>query len=90
MSKSFILNFYDNEDYENHIHRIWSETKDDEIGEVDFFAYDLCEYPEDATLNRDLFSGYQFIEALRLGMKIAKEGYTFIDAIHVDKDKYER
>ena len=90
MSKSFILNFYPNEDYENHIHRIWSETNDPNIGSISFFAYDLTEYPEDATLNRDLFSGYDYITAIRLGMRIAKEGYSFIDVIHVDKDKYEQ
>lgn len=88
MSKVFILNFYDNEDYENHIHRIWNETEDEEIGDIDFYAYDL-EYPEDATLARDFFSGNAYIAALRLGMQIAKAGYTFIDVIHVQKDKYE-
>lgn len=89
MGKSFILNFYDNEDYENHIHRIWNITKDDNIGSVSFFAYDLTQCPEDATLTRDLFTGNEYIEALRLGMKLAQEGYSFIDVIHVDKDKYE-
>lgn len=89
MSKSFILNFYDNEDYENHIHRIWNITKDDNIGGISFFAYDLTDCPEDATLTRDLFTGNEYIEALRLGMRIAQEGYTFIDVIHVDRDKYD-
>lgn len=88
MGKIFTLNFYDNEDYENHYHRIWSETKDDEFN-ISFFAYDLTDCPEDATLTRDLFTGNEYIEALRLGMKLAQAGYTFIDAIHVDKDKYD-
>ena len=89
MSKVFTLNFYDNEDYENHIHRIWNETKDDTVGSVDFFAYDLTDCPEDATLSRDLFTGSEYIDALRLGMQIAKAGYTSIDVIHAQKDKYE-
>ena len=64
------------------------ETKDDEFN-ISFFAYDLTDCPEDATLTRDLFTGNEYIEALRLGMKLAQAGYTFIDAIHVDKDKYD-
>ena len=47
--------------------------------EFDFTAYNLCEYPEDATVNRDLFNGDDYLDAIRLGMELAREGYTSIE-----------
>lgn len=44
-----------------------------------FTAYDLCECPEDATLDRDLFNGYDYLDAIQLGMELAREGYTSIE-----------
>lgn len=47
--------------------------------EFSFTAYDLCECPEDATIDRDLFNGYDYLDAIRLGMELAREGYTSIE-----------
>lgn len=44
-----------------------------------FTAYNLCECPEDATVNRDLFNGYDYLDAIRRGMELAREGYTSIE-----------
>lgn len=44
-----------------------------------FTAYNLCECPEDATVDRDLFNGYDYLDAIQLGMELAKEGYTSIE-----------
>ena len=44
-----------------------------------FTAYNLCECPEDATVNRDLFNGDDYLDAIRLGMELAREGYTSIE-----------
>lgn len=46
----------------------------------------LTESPEDATITRDLFSAYQYVDALRLGMKIAQAGF---DEIHINSIDYE-
>lgn len=42
---------------------------------------DLTDCPEDATITRSLFSAYQYVDALRLGMKIAQAGF---DEIHIN------
>ena len=44
-----------------------------------FSVYDLCECPEDATIYRDLFNGYDYLNAIQLGMELAREGYTSIE-----------
>lgn len=40
-------------------------------------AYPLCECPEDATLERDINSTYDVIEAFILGYKAAQENKTY-------------
>lgn len=59
-------------------HRVSNITEDAAVGDICYSVYDLTECPEDATLYRDLFSGWEYIDALRLGMKIAKAGYDSI------------
>lgn len=51
-----------------------------------FTAYDLCECPEDATIYRDLFNGYDYLDAIWLGMELAKEGYTSIEVSNSEED----
>lgn len=46
---------------------------------VIFTAYNLCECPEDATIERDLFNGYDYLAAIQLGIELAREGYTSIE-----------
>lgn len=36
----------------------------------------LCECPEDAIIGRDLISAYEWLDAVRLGMELAREGIT--------------
>ena len=49
-----------------------------------FAAYNLCECPEDATVNRSLFNGDDYLDAIRLGMELAREGYTSIEVNDID------
>lgn len=48
-----------------------------------FSVYNLNECPEDAIIGRDLFDEQDFINAVKLGMKLVQEGYT--DCKIVDK-----
>lgn len=48
-----------------------------------FSVWNLNECPEDAVIGRDLFDEHDFINAVKLGMKLAQEGYT--DCKIVDK-----
>lgn len=80
MSKEFKLILKVSNDYwgDPVDHRVSNITEDAAVGDVRYSVHDLTECPEDATLYRDLFSGWQYIDALRLGMKIAKAGYDSI------------
>ena len=80
MSKPYKINFYHREDNYGHeyYHEIQSETVDSDVY-LYFEAYDMCECPEDATLSRDLFDGEDYIEAIKLGMKLANLGYDEIE-----------
>ena len=88
MGKPYKVKFYHDEDsYGIEVgHEIQNATEEDGI-KVDFRAYDLCECPEDATLNRSLFNGYEYISALKLGMKLAQLGYDSIEVEHIDGDE---
>lgn len=41
-----------------------------------FSVWNLNECPEDAVIGRDLFDEQDFINAVKIGMKLAQEGYT--------------
>ncbi len=41
-----------------------------------FSVWNLNECPEDAVIGRDLFDEQDFINAVKLGMMLAQEGYT--------------
>lgn len=43
-----------------------------------FIVSNLCDCPEDAMINRELFDAYDFIEAVKFGMDLARKGYTKI------------
>lgn len=69
----------------------WGDLRGHELDSPDsekfaFTAYDLCECPEDATLDRDLFNGYDYLDAIRLGMELAREGYTSIEVSDSEED----
>lgn len=78
MSKNyqFSLRFGEN----NWGHR-W-ESLEDVNGNQVFQAHDMSECPEDAILGRDLFTALDFVEAVKLGMKLAKEGYENTDIVY--------
>lgn len=74
-SKDYIIYFSDNENYEEHCQKVWSDNEDEKLW---YMVYDLTDYPGDATIERDLFSGYDFIKAIKLGMRLAQQGYDNI------------
>lgn len=90
MANPYKVKFYHDEDYYGHefCHEIQNVTKDPDIS-VHFKAYDMCECPEDAMLNRDLFNGDDYIEAIELGMLLANLGYDSIEVEHLTGDADE-
>ena len=55
--------------------------------EVRYRVYNLNDCPEDATINRDLFDAYQYLEAVQLGMNLAAEGFTNINVEDIEWEK---
>ncbi len=53
---------------------------------VKYSVYNLCECPEDAIIDRDLFSADQYIATLNLGIKLAKKGYTKVVAEYLNEE----
>lgn len=62
-------------------HRV--ESPDD--NRIFYNVYNLCECPEDATVYRDLFGGGDYLDAIQLGMELAREGYTSIEVSNILK-----
>lgn len=87
MANPYKVKFYHEEDSHGHefCNEIQSVTEDPDIG-LYFKAYDMCECPEDATLNRDLFNGDDYIEAIELGMLLSNLGYDSIEVEHLIGD----
>jgi hypothetical protein len=46
---------------------------------INFSAYPLTDCPDDATVERDLFNGYDYVKALNKGIELAKKGYDKVE-----------
>lgn len=57
---------------------IFSERIQDEENRINFSVYNMTEYPEDATISRELFSAKDYINALNKGIELAQKGYKKI------------
>lgn len=90
MANPYKVKFYHDKDYYGHefYHEIQNVTEDPDVT-VYFKAYDMCECPEDAMLNRDLFNGDDYIEAIELGMLLSNLGYDSIEVEHFTGDADE-
>lgn len=45
----------------------------------------MYEYPEDATIERDLVSAFEYIDILNAGIELAKQGYDKVTYTCCDK-----
>jgi hypothetical protein len=59
----------------------------DEKGNSIYEVYNLTDCPEDATIHRGLFSAYDYIEAVRYGIQLARQGVMEIKVEDYNKDK---
>lgn len=61
----------------------WTEYSQRVTSPVDprihYHVNNLDECPEDAIIGRDLVSAYEWLDAVRLGMQLAREGVTGLD-----------
>lgn len=58
----------------------------DEDGKVLFDVYNLAECPEDAIIGRSLFDAYDWVNAVRFGIELAKQG---VDGIELTIEKVD-
>ena len=82
MVKPFTMYFLDNDlNDECHWQRVWYDD-----GEFTgrFSVRNLWDCPEDAYIGRALFDGYDYIEAVKLSMRLAQAGYTHIEVEEVE------
>lgn len=80
MNKILDIKLTIEEDDEGYLtHRVSSDKTD----EIRFSESELTvrQHPEDMFFYRDLFSGYNYIDAIKLGMKLAKAGYDDLNVI---------
>lgn len=77
---NYLIKFTDNGKDEGRRQEVWSDNRDENVW---YCVEDLTETPEDATVSRDLFSGHEFIDAVKLGFRIAKRGYDDIEVVEV-------
>lgn len=75
---NYIIKLTDNNKDEGRRQEVWSSNHDEDVW---FCARDLNETPEDAVIGRDLFDAQDFIEAVRLGFRIAQRGYDGIEIV---------
>lgn len=69
----------------------WSIIKSQEIFEsykdigIDFEVHNLTDAPEDATVDRDLFTAKDFVNAINLGIKLSKAGIENVNINYIDE-----
>ena len=61
---------------------VWS----DEDPRIEYYVGNLWDCPEDACIHRDLVSAYEWLEAVQLGMTLAREGY---DELNIEDIEWE-
>lgn len=49
----------------------------------------LWDCPEDACIHRDLVSANEWLDAVRLGMQLAREGVTELEVTEERKNRYD-
>lgn len=61
-----------------------AQMVEDEDGNELYCVCNLTDCPEDAVIYRDLVSASQWIGAVEYGMRLARQGYTSIEATYTE------
>lgn len=77
-----VHNYKDEDDF-----RIESQWLTDDDGRELYSVYDLNECPEDAIIGRSLFSAYDWIDTVKYGIELAKQGYDSVDIVEVEEEE---
>lgn len=52
------------------------EVTDPDTGKTVFSVYNLADCPEDAIIGRSLFDAHDWLDAVKYGIELARQGYT--------------
>ena len=74
--KILYLNYYQETEYDDDYINYQEISNNEE--NISYYVRNLNECPEDAIIGRDLFDVDDYVKALKLGMELAKKGYTDI------------
>ena len=80
--KMIIKNYPDKYHGDDYIYR--QEVIDAETGKTIYSVQDLTDCPEDAIICRDLVSAYDFVDFVKLGIRLGIAGYNDIDIEEVE------
>lgn len=72
--KKILMLYVESDKYDG----VYYQRVKDEIGTC-FAVSNLDACPEDAIIGRDLFDAYDYLEAVRYGMNLAKQGYDEVE-----------
>lgn len=71
-TKTFDLDAPEDYDYYVKHHRVTDRNS----GKVVFRACNLADCPEDAIIGRDIFDAYNWLDAVKFGMELVRQGYV--------------
>ena len=74
--KILYLNYYQETEYDDDYINYQEISNNEE--NISYYVRNLNECPEDAIIGRDLFDVDDYVKALKLGIELAKKGYTDI------------
>lgn len=80
--KKLFVTVTEAEDYDSG-YLAYQRVECEEVKDVHYYVYPLAECPEDAYIERDLFSAESYINAINLGIKLAQQGYTKVEAEYI-------
>ena len=83
MIKKFEIHQKEGYDYYYDYQRVKDEER------VRFSVHNLADCPEDAIIGRDLFDASDWIDAVKYGMELAKQGYDEIEVVTIDDEEDE-
>lgn len=73
------------EEYNDYLSETWYQEVLNPEEKTIYSVCNMCECPEDATIERNLVSAFEYIDILNAGIELAKQGYDKVTYICCDE-----
>lgn len=73
------------EGYNDYLSETWYQEVLSPEEKTIYSVCNMCECPEDATIERNLVSAFEYIDILNAGIELAKQGYDKVTYICCDE-----